>query len=98
VIPVVASVLLAVRSLVRSRAALHLEILALRHQLRVLERSHRPRGRLTATDRLLWLSRMWSDWRTAIVLVQPDTGVAWHRRGFRFFWTWKSPDRAPRTP
>lgn len=39
VMPVVVSVLLALRSLVRSRAALHLEILALRHQLRVLERS-----------------------------------------------------------
>jgi hypothetical protein len=44
VIPVVASVLLAVRSLARSRAALHLEILALRHQLHVLERSRRPRN------------------------------------------------------
>ena len=37
--PIVGSVLLSLRSLIRSRAALHLEILALRHQLKVLERS-----------------------------------------------------------
>ena len=42
------SVLLSVRSLVRSRAALQVEVLALRHQLPVLERSRRPRMRLTA--------------------------------------------------
>lgn len=87
--PIVVSVLVAARSLVRSRAALHLEILALRHQLQVLERAHRPRVRLTAADRLLWVwvSRVWSDWRAALVLVKPDTVVGWHRRGFRLFWT-----------
>ena len=96
--PIVVSVLLSLRSLVRSRAALHLEILALRHQLQVLERSRRPYLRLTAADRLLWLwlSRIWTEWRTALVLVQPDTVVAWHRRGFRLFWTWKSRHRTGR--
>ena len=76
--PIVVSVLLSLRSLIRSRAALHLEILALRHQLQVLERSRRPRLRLTAADRLLWVwfSRIWSEWRPALVLVQPDTVVA----------------------
>ena len=89
---VVASILLALGSLVRSRAALHLEILALRHQLRVLERSRRSRVRLTRADCLLWVwfFRIWTDWRTALVLVRPETVVAWHRRGFRLFWTWKS--------
>jgi hypothetical protein len=60
----------AVRSSVRPRGALHLEILALRHQLRVLERSSRSRVRLTAADRLLWVwfSRIWTDWRVALVL------------------------------
>src|SRR6266550_2927349 len=63
--PIVVSVLAAVCSLVRSRGVLHLEILALRHQLQVLERSARPRVRLTAADRLLWVwfSRIWPDWR-----------------------------------
>ena len=96
--PIVVSVLLSLRSLVRSRAALHLEILALRHQLHILERSRRPRLRLTAADRLLWVwfSRIWTQWRPALVLVQPDTVVAWHRRGFRLFWTWKSRHRTGR--
>jgi hypothetical protein len=96
--PIVVSVLLSLRSLVRSRAALHLEILALRHQLQILERSRRPRLRLTAADRLLWVwfSRIWTQWRPALVLVQPDTVVAWHRRGFRLFWTWKSRHRTGR--
>jgi putative transposase len=96
--PVLVSLLLAARSLVRSRTALHLEILALRHQLLVLERSRRPRVRLTATDRLLWIwfSRMGIEWRPALVLVKPETVVAWHRRGFRLFWTWKSRRRTGR--
>src|SRR5882672_6869053 len=97
--PIVVSVLAAVRSLVRSRGVLHLEILALRHQLQVLERSARPRVRLTAADRLLWVwvSRTWLDWRAALVLVKPETVVAWHRRGFRLFWTWKSRRRTGRS-
>ena len=35
------------------------------------------------------LSRVWRDWRSALVIVKPETVVAWHRRGFRLFWTWK---------
>jgi putative transposase len=42
-------------------------------------------------DRLLWvwLSRIWSGWRSALAIVRPETVVAWHRKGFRLFWTWK---------
>ena len=82
----------------RSRATLQLEILALRHQLDVLNRSHGRRLRLTRFDRLLWawLSRAWSEWRTVLVIVKPDTVIAWHRRGFRLFWTWKSRRRTGR--
>jgi hypothetical protein len=52
---VVVSALIAIRSLVRSRAALHLEILALRHHLQVLERARSPAVRLTVADRVLWV-------------------------------------------
>jgi len=47
---------------------------------------------LTHFDRLLWawLSRAWGEWRTVLVIVKPETVIAWHRRGFRLFWTWKS--------
>jgi putative transposase len=74
----------------RSRAVLQVENLALRHQLGVLRRSVK-RPKLTAPDRLLWawLSGVWSGWRSALVIVKPETVIAWHRRGFRSFWAWK---------
>ena len=80
----------AVSAAFKSRAAVHPENLALRHQLGVLRRSVK-RPRLTAADRFLWawLSRAWADWRSALVIVKPGTVIAWHRKGFRLFWTWK---------
>jgi len=74
----------------RSRTALQFEILALRHQLGVLERSAK-RPRLTPTDRFFWAcpSGLWHDWRSALVMVQPETVIAWHRKSARLFWTWK---------
>ena len=81
----------ALGSMFRSRGALELENLALRHQIGVLERSVRKRPKLTAADRLFWvfLSRVWDDWRSALDIVQPATVIAWHRQGFRLFWIWK---------
>src|SRR5687768_9889130 len=90
--------LLTLRSLARSRAALHLEVLALRHQLQVLERSRPQRLSLTRADRLLWVwvSRLWKDWRRGLVIVKPDTVIRWHRKGFRLLWTGKSRRRLGR--
>ena len=90
---VLISLVLSVRSSLRSRAALQLEVLALRHQLQVLNRSRPRRLRLVTADRLLWawLSRSWTAWRTALVIVEPDTVIAWHRQGFRVFWTFYEP-------
>jgi putative transposase len=78
-------------SMFRSRAALKLENMALRHQIGVLKRSAGKRPKLTAADRLFWvfLSRVWCGWRAALDIVQPATAIAWHRKGFRLFWTWK---------
>ena len=85
------ALLAAISASFRSRAALQLEILALRHQLGVLQRSVK-RPKLTASDRFLWawLSSTWQDWRSAPILIQPETVIAWHRKGFRLFWKWKS--------
>jgi len=68
-----------------------LENLALRQQLAVFKRK-RPRPRLRGRDRFfwVWLSRSWKDWRRALIIVRPETVVAWHRKGFRLFWTWRS--------
>jgi hypothetical protein len=50
------------------------------------------RPRLSRADRVLWawLSRVWIDWREALVIVKPETVIAWHRKGFRLVWTWKA--------
>ena len=76
---------LTMRDLARSRARLQVELLAVRHQLHVLERTRPRRVRLSALDRWLWvwLSRVWSEWRRVLVIVEPATVVAWHRRGVR---------------
>jgi len=37
-----------------------------------------------------------SQWRSAVVIVKPDTVIAWHRRAFRLLWTWKSRHRVGR--
>jgi len=63
---------------------MQLEILALRHQLAVLQRRTNKRPSLRIADRLLWvmLSRLWTQWRTALVIVKPETVIGWHRKGF----------------
>jgi putative transposase len=43
-----------------------------------------------------WLSQSWQGWRSAVHIVKPETVIAWHRRGFRLFWTWKSRQRTGR--
>ncbi|MGD0950017.1 MAG: integrase core domain-containing protein [Candidatus Binatia bacterium] len=84
---VVMAVVASLASVVRSRMALQIEILALRHQLAVYHRAGR-RPRLGPADRLLWvwLSRAWSGWRAALVFVQPRTVIAWQRKRFRDHW------------
>ena len=84
---------------VRTRRALVLENLALRHQLAVLQRTA-PRPRLRTADRLFWvlLSRLWSGWAETVSIVQPETVIRWHRTGFKLFWTWKSRRNGPGRP
>ena len=97
ILPTVISVF---RSAFRSRAAVELENFALRHQLNVLKRSVKHRPSLTSADRLLWvvLSRLWADWRSALTIVQPETVIAWHRKAFRLFWSWKVRNSQPGRP
>jgi putative transposase len=75
------------RGIVRSRASLQIENLALRHQLAVLRRTRR-RPRIRPSDRIFWswLSRVWPGWRETLVLVRPETVMAWRRRKFREYW------------
>ena len=87
------------RLLPRKRRDLVLENLALRHQLAIYQRSqHRPD--LRTPDRRFWstLARGWSEWRSTLSVVQPDTVVRWHRSAWRRYWTWKSRPRRPGRP
>ena len=74
----------------RGRAALQFEILALRHQLGVLQRSVK-RPKLTTADRFLWawLSAAWENWQPSAAIMKPATVIGWPRKGLRLFWTWK---------
>jgi len=95
------TILGALRAAIRTRSSLVAENLALRQQVAVLRRKTR-RPQLSVVDRAFWvvLSRVWSRWPETLSIVKPETVVAWHRRGFANFWTWKSKrvGRAPIQP
>ena len=86
--PIIRALLAFVSTLFRSRLALQLEIVALRHQLTVYQRTTK-RPRINPGDRIFWswLSRRWSGWRGALVFVQTRTVLAWQRKRFRDHWT-----------
>jgi hypothetical protein len=85
------------RLLLQSRASLVAENLSLRQQVAVLQRSVKL-PRLHRRDRIfwVWLSRLWRGWRSSLLVVQPETVIRWHRRGFRLYWRWKSRKRCGR--
>jgi hypothetical protein len=68
-----------------------LENMALRQQLRAFKRTTK-RPRLRTRDRLFWivLANRWRQWRTAMVFVQPETFLRWHRDWLRRRWTRRS--------
>ncbi len=91
-VAILSAVVLIIAFRFRSRAALELKLVALQHQLAVLRRQRPGRPQLSSLDRLLWvlLYRFWPQVIDAMVLVNPATVVAWHRKGFRFYWRWRS--------
>ncbi len=97
------SLLITLRVLLRAvlgdGAGLAAENLALRQQLGVLRRGVK-RPRLRRRDRVFWalLCRLWEEWRSSLVIVQPETVVRWHRQGFGLYWRWKSRRRGAGRP
>jgi putative transposase len=87
---VVRAIAILPRAVLLPRATLAAEILALRHQLGVLQRSIK-RPRIRQWDRIfwVWLSRLWSDWRSCLMIVKPKTVIRWHREGFKLYWRWR---------
>jgi len=86
-------------ALFRSRENQAIVELALRQQLAVYVHRH-PRPRLSPLDRAFWvfLFRFWSHWRSALVLVRPETVIRWHRKAFRGYWRWISKPGPGRPP
>jgi len=75
----------------RSRTSLAAENLFLRKQLAFYqERKVKPRRADNPTRLTLVLLSRWFNWRDALTVVRPTTFIAWHRKGFRLFWRWKS--------
>src|SRR5690242_14541077 len=79
------------RAFVIARHSLGMEAVALRQQLVVYKRKQ-PRPKLNRFDRLFWVlvRQIWIDWSESLILVKPETVVAWHRAGYRLFWKWRS--------
>jgi len=88
----------ALGDLARTKAELVAENGLLRQQLIVLRHQVR-RPALSPADRfrLLLLARLARSWRTALLIVQPDTLLRWHRQGFRLVWRAKSAAAAKRS-
>jgi hypothetical protein len=86
------------RSLSTSPWDLEAESLTLRHQLNVLRRKSPKRLAFSNFDRLVFASlyRIAPRVVNALVIVQPETVIRWHRAGFRSFWRWKSRCRSGR--
>jgi len=97
--PIIRALLAFVSTLFRSRLALRLEIVALRHQLTVYQRTTK-RPRISSADRILWsrLSRRWSAWRGALIFVQTRAVLAWQHKRFRDHWTGLSKRGRPGRP
>jgi transposase InsO family protein len=86
-------------SFFKTRVSLQIENLALRHQLCVLRRSVK-RPKIRPADRFIWslLSRVWTDWKDALIFVKPDTVICWQRRRFKDYWTRLSRNGEPGRP
>lgn len=93
-IDLISAILAAFAVFFRTRLDISLEVLALRHQVAMLRRKRR-RPVLSRLDRLFWimLRSVWPRSSHVLTIVKPATVIAWHRRGFRLYWRWRSKRR-----
>ena len=83
--------------LARSKSELMLQNALLRQQLIVLQR-HDKRPTLTWRDRsvMVLLASKLRSWKEALIIVQPNTLLRWHRDLFRRIWRHKSKPKQKR--
>src|SRR5205823_8077397 len=86
----------ALADLARTKPELLAENALLRQQLLILRRQVK-RPRCTPADRalLVLLASRLRLWRHALIIVQPDTLLRWHRQLFRWYWRRKSRATSP---
>ncbi|CAA9363204.1 MAG: Mobile element protein, partial [uncultured Chloroflexia bacterium] len=96
-----APALATVADLGRTKSQLVTENLLLRQQLVVLYRTVKG-PHFTPADRSLFvlLASKLPHWKEALLIIQPETILSWHRQGFRLFWKRKSRamSREPQVP
>src|SRR5205809_5232995 len=46
-------------------------------------------------DRVFWIivSRIWKDWRKALIIVKPETVIKWYRQDLKMYWRRRSRNR-----
>ena len=83
----------------RGHKQVALENAAMRQQLAVFKRDVK-RPRLSRWDRLFWIGLMaiWKDWRSALVIVRPETVIGWQRTRFKRYWWRLSQPKGPGRP
>ena len=76
-----------------------MENVALRQQVIVLQRSV-TRAKVEDSDRIFWILMRITlkTWRETLMIVKPDTVIAWHRNGWRFYWRRKIRQGKPGRP
>ncbi len=72
---------------VQRKMAFHL--LAMHQQLAVYKRAGK-KPKIKEQDRIFWmiLSRFWTEWKSRLIIVKPETVLRWNRRRFKDYW-WK---------
>ena len=77
--------------LARTKSELVAENALLRKPLILLRRQVK-RPACTRTDRMLLvlLASMARTWKQALLIIQPETLLRWHRQGFKLYWNYKS--------
>jgi hypothetical protein len=96
------AIMLAVRFIIlvfSGQKQIALENAALRQQLAAFKRSVK-RPKLRRRDRLFWiaLKRIWKDWKSALVIVRPETVISWQRNRFKRYWRQLSQPGSGRPP
>ena len=96
---IIKAIFLLMRAFLLPGLRLAAENLALRQQVAVYQHTVK-RPKLRNRDRIfwVWLSRLWSNWRSALAIVQTATVITWHRQGFKLYWSWKSRAGKPGRP